>query len=70
MTKVVADEAHKIKGGAANLAMDRLAGTASRLEKAARAGDLVDAPALIDVLAGEFDRLAETLAKEAAREGP
>ena len=54
--------AHAIKGGAANLAARRLAGEASRLERAASKADLSLARELLDRIEAEFEKLEKVIA--------
>ncbi len=53
----VADEAHSIKGGAANLCAYKLSGIAFELEKIGKSGNLESAAAAHDKLKNEFFRL-------------
>ena len=55
--EVVREEAHSIKGGAANLTADSLSGAALELEDIGRSGDLGQAPDALDRLEEEFHRL-------------
>ncbi len=61
---VIRQEAHKIKGGAANLTAHRLARCAHELEKAAAAGDLGHAVAAMDDFKLEFKALEDHIAGE------
>jgi CheY-like chemotaxis protein/HPt (histidine-containing phosphotransfer) domain-containing protein len=61
--QAVASAAHRIKGGAANLRADRLAGVAADLEKAAGNQNAEVIRALIDKLAAEFHCLAQFLSQ-------
>jgi len=58
--EILRQEAHKIRGGAANLAARPLATTAENLENHARARQLDEAKEQIDALSNEFDRLRTT----------
>jgi HPt (histidine-containing phosphotransfer) domain-containing protein len=63
---VVANEAHAIKGGAANLTADMLAASAAALEAAGRCGELTRAAEMLNTMEQEVQRLgvfAETLAQ-------
>jgi PAS domain S-box-containing protein len=56
-TEVVWKEAHAIKGGAANLSADALAGVALDLEKVGRSGSTDEAIKIFDRLKKEYGRL-------------
>jgi HPt (histidine-containing phosphotransfer) domain-containing protein len=55
--EAVREEAHSIKGGAANLTAYSLSGVALELEDIGRSGDLGQAPDALDRLEEEFHRL-------------
>jgi len=59
--QAVASAAHRLKGGAANLRAERLAGAAADLEKAAGNQNCEAIRELIDKLAAEFHHLAQFL---------
>ena len=59
--QAVASEAHRLKGGAANLRAERLAGAAADLEKAAGNQNTEAIRGLIDKLAAEFHHLTQFL---------
>ncbi len=61
-TGAIADEAHSIKGGAANLCANKLSGIAFELEKIGKSGNLESAAAAHAKLENEFLRL-ETYVK-------
>ncbi len=56
--------AHSIKGASANIGSEQMRRVAFELEKAAQAGDLSVAGALLAELEAQFDRLQESLRKE------
>lgn len=56
-TKVIQAEAHKLKGGSANLTMDRLSAIAFDLENSGSRGQLEEAPVLLSKMEHEFSRL-------------
>jgi CheY-like chemotaxis protein len=56
-------EAHKIKGGAANLTMEVLSRAAAELEAASKSGDLASAGVQVSKINHELDRLALFLNK-------
>jgi signal transduction histidine kinase/DNA-binding response OmpR family regulator/HPt (histidine-containing phosphotransfer) domain-containing protein len=60
---VVAQEAHKIKGGSANLTMDVLSKAAAELEAMGKAGNLEHAPDQVSKIVVELDRLEVFLSK-------
>ncbi len=57
MAGIVAEEVHKIKGGAANMGMDALAGAAAKLETEIRSGQCENTGDLVAGISREFDRL-------------
>ena len=59
--QAVASAAHRLKGGAANLRAERLAGASADLEKAAGSENSEAIRGLIDKLAAEFHHLAQFL---------
>jgi PAS domain S-box-containing protein len=59
--EVIRREAHKIKGGAANLAADRLASIAAELEELVGSGKLSQGAALVGRMEAECAKLAEHL---------
>ena len=58
-TEAVQRGAHSLKGAAASLAAEPLCETAFRLETAGRSGNLREAPALLEKLEAELERLKE-----------
>ncbi len=60
-SETVKAEAHKIKGGSANLAMDRLSAVAAELEAAGKSGDLKDADGYVAKIHHELDLLESFL---------
>ena len=56
-------EAHRIKGGAANLTAFPLSSAAGKLEAAAEKADLKNADQLLIKLENEFEKLKESLTK-------
>jgi HPt (histidine-containing phosphotransfer) domain-containing protein len=61
MNNVIAEEAHKLKGGASNLTMDTLSQSAAELEKAGKSGHLEKALEFISCINREFNRLEQYL---------
>ena len=59
-----ASTAHRIKGGAANVAARRLAAEAAQIESLARSGSTAGIAPRLGVLACEWDRFAEQLPVE------
>ncbi|MBU1168172.1 MAG: response regulator [Proteobacteria bacterium] len=57
MTTLIAEEAHKLKGGAANVTMDVLAQAAADLEITGKSGQIDQAKDFISKINHEFDRL-------------
>ena len=66
--QAVATLAHKIKGAAANVGGEALAGAASRLEQAAGAGDLAGLGGQVGDIESEFARLRQAMEPGAAVE--
>jgi HPt (histidine-containing phosphotransfer) domain-containing protein len=59
--KALQQAAHSLKGAAANLAADTVAGLAKQMESMGRDGNLDDASATYAALEAEVDRLKEAL---------
>jgi HPt (histidine-containing phosphotransfer) domain-containing protein len=57
-------EAHRLKGSSAHLGARRMAALCEILEEQGRAGSISGAPALLNVLREEFDRVREALERE------
>jgi CheY-like chemotaxis protein/HPt (histidine-containing phosphotransfer) domain-containing protein len=62
--KVIAQEAHSIKGGAANLTADTIAGVSANLEKAAEQKQLENVSPLVTKLEEELQQLESYLQKK------
>lgn len=61
MNVMIAEEAHKLKGGASNLTMDILAQAATDLERAGNSGHMDKAGEFIETIVEEFNRLDKVL---------
>jgi two-component system sensor histidine kinase/response regulator len=62
--RALGEEAHRLKGSGAHLGARRMAALCEILEEQGRAGAVIEASALLNVLREEFDRVREALERE------
>ena len=65
--ETLAQEAHTLKGAAANLGAERMAEFAVRLEEMGRSGDLSDGARVIDELEHEFESITQFISLQKNR---